>query len=569
METMENTPAPADAGIVFDTASGISEEEQREILAGIEELTGKGRPLPAPEPLKAAAKKRGLLFPLLVNGLALLLLGGGFFALFVFHGQNDVELRENSAELGVTERQLIEEIRKETADQLKEKEREISAMAAKLAGIDTEKQNLQAALETKLEEKERELRRIMEDEFEAERQRLTARNLSEAAIAEEMRKFDEQRILRLNGDLAAYRQQLDAEKTASENNFRQLQEEYRNSLTALQNERSQILEASRAREAALYAQAEKRIGELSSLYEQSSAGLNSAREELSRLTREQEQSGLIERQLNGLYIEVNRQIREGLLTEAAGTLGAMQDFLNTPSFQYIRSLQSRKETHLAAIAILSEMLAALQNREEPPAPVSAAMPAAMPADNSAEITAYENTIAELRAENTRLEQTVSDQRKTISAYSSEGTSLSRQLNEFENTIAGLRDQNKTLEQDLRSRNNETADLKSQVVNLQNQALLREQNLQSRETEMTALKAQAAAQEQRLQNELSALRSQAAAQEQRLQSENAALKSQTEAQARTLAEREAAIAQLNAEKAKAEEDYKNLQNRVEAARGLFE
>ncbi|MDR3138952.1 MAG: hypothetical protein LBT95_04685, partial [Treponema sp.] len=546
MESMENSPVPADAGIVFDTASGISEEEQREILAGIEGLAGKGRPLPAPEPLKGAAKKRGVLFPLLVNGFALLLLGGGFFALFVSHGENALELRENSAELGFTERRLIEEIRQETAGKLKEKEQEISAMMAKLAGIDRELQNLQASLDKKLEDKEGELRRIMGEEFDAERQRLAARNLSEAAIVEEMRKFDEQRILRLNEDLAAYRQQLEAEKTASESNFQRLQEEYRNSLIALQNERSQILEASRAREAALYAQAEKRIGELSALYEQSSAGLNSAREELSRLTQEQEQSVLIERQLNGLYTEVNRQIREGLLREAAGTLGSMREFLNTPFFQYTRPFQSRRESHLAAVGALSEIVAALQNREDPPPP------AAVPADNSAETAAYENTIAGLRAENARLEQAVNDQRQTIAAYTSEGTSLSRQLTEFEKTIAGLREQTRELEQNLRSRNNEAADLKSQVTNLQNQAALREQNLQNRETEMTALKTQAAAQEQRLQNEIAALRTQAAAQEQRLQGELSTLRAQNASQTSMLTEKDASITRLTAERTKLEE-----------------
>lgn len=547
MEAAENLHDPAEAGIVFDTSSGISEEEQREILAGIGGFAGERRLVSPPRPLKEEAKKRGVLFPLLVNVAALLLLGGGFGALFILHDQDVSELREGSAELGVTERRLIEEIRRETTGLIGEKEAEISGMTAKLAGIDRELQNLQATLDKRLTDKEAELRQIMNDELEAERQRLAARDLSEAAIAEEMRKFDEQRIARLNADLVAYRRQLDAEKLAAEANFLQLQEEYRNSLAVLQNERSQILENARAREAVLHAQAEKRIGELSALYERSSADLDAAREELSRLALEQERSVLIEGQLNGFYIELNRQIHAGLLDEAAGTLGTMGEFLNTPSFQHIPSLRSRREFHLAAIDALSAMVgAARQNREGLAPPIPPAE------DNSAEIAAYENTIAELQAQNSRLEQTLNDQRRAIAAYSSEGTSLSRQITEFENRIDELREQTLALEQDLRTRNSEAADLKGQVASLQTQAALRDQTLRTREQELTALQTRAAAQEQRLQGQI------------------ATLEAQNTTQREQIAAKDQSINELTAQKNKVEEEYRNFRNNVEAAaRGLLE
>jgi chromosome segregation ATPase len=539
MEITGTPREPAETGVIFDTASGISEEEQREILAGIEEAAGEHRLASPPRPLREEAKKRGALFPVLVNIAAVLLLGGGFFALFTFHNQDVSELREGTAELGLTERRLIEEIRKETAGRISEKEREISGMMAQLAGVDTELQNLQAAADKRLSDKENELRQAMSSAFDAERQRLVARNMSEAAIAEEMRKFDEQRIAQLNTDLAAYHRQLDAEKTAAESNFRRLQEEYRNSLAALQNERGQILEASRAREAALYAQAENRIGELSGLYERSSADLNTAREELSRLAAEQERSALIEGQLNGYYIEVNRQIREGSFDEAAGTLESMEEFLNTPAFQYIRSLQSRKEFHMAAInALLSMVREAQQNRGGfvPPAP-----------DVSGEIAAYENTIGELRDQNTRLEQTLDDQRRTIAAYRSEGTSLGRQISDFETRIGELRKQAETLSETVKARDSDLGGLKDQVAALQNQNSVQTQTLRTRETELTAARTQVAAQEGQINT----------------------LRAQNDEQKTRLEEKDTAIAQLNTEKTKAEEEYRNLLNTVNAARNLFE
>jgi chromosome segregation ATPase len=471
------------AGFVFDAASGISEEEQREILAGINSIAEKNRRSLAADKAALPAGKKGSMFPLLVNISAVLILAGGFLLLSLFQGQEEVRVREGAAVYNPAERVLIEEIRRETSSRLEAKENEISLMASKLTGVDTELQELQASVETMMGEKETELRKEMGEAFDAERRRLVDQNLSEAAIAERMRLFDAERIAKMNTELADYRQRLDAERAASESNLQKLQEDYRTNLATLQNERSQILESSRAREAALHAQLEARTRELAAVSEQSQAALSSARSELERLSGEQEKAGLVESQLGGYYAAVNNHIRAGRLGEAAETVQVMREFLNTPAFQNLRAIQSRKELYVSAADTLDFMIDEARKNS---APGVSQRPGALEAGE------LERAVTELQNRNARLEETVAGLNRTIAAYSSQGSDLGQRIAEIEGSAAALRTLNQALEQAAAERENTIAALQAQ-----NAALT--QTVAARDSSISALQAENASQVETIAN----------------------------------------------------------------------
>jgi chromosome segregation ATPase len=457
MEQMNSLPAAGspgfeNAGFVFDASSGISEEEQREILAGINSMAEKNRRSLSADKAVLPPGKKGSVFPVLVNAAAVLILGGGFFLLSVFHGQEEVRVREGAAVYNPAERALIEEIRRETSSQLEAKENEISLMSSKLTGVDAELQELQASVETMMGEKEAELRKEMNAAFGAERQRLVDQNLSEAAIAERMRLFDAERIAKMNTELANYRQSLDAERAASESNLQKLQEEYRTNLSSLQNERSQILESSRAREASLYAQLEARTRELTAVSEQSQAALSSARSELERLSGEQEKAAVVESQLAGYYGAVNSHIRAGRLEEAAEAVRGIRDFLNTPAFQSLRAVQSRKDLYLSSADTLDLMIA--EARRNSGGAVSE-RPGALEAGE------LERAVTELQNRNAQLEETVAGLTRTIAAYNSQGSELGQRIAEIEGSASALRTLNQALEQTVAERERTIAGLQSQ------------------------------------------------------------------------------------------------------------
>ena len=118
MRTTQNQLTDPSGTIVFDTSSGISLEEQQEILAGINAITGSTHIIP--DAVVTKARKNGFIFPLFVNIGAVIVLGLGFYMLSQIHVQDEQTIRDNSSSLGITERKLIQELRQETNPAIEE-----------------------------------------------------------------------------------------------------------------------------------------------------------------------------------------------------------------------------------------------------------------------------------------------------------------------------------------------------------------------------------------------------------------------------------------------------------------
>ena len=338
--------------IVFDASCGISEDEQREILAQINSIAEKNRLSLAAAAESAGkkgkkkrfkAKKSGGFFPVVVNIAAIAALAGGFWALSVFQGRTDAEVREGARVYNSAERALIEEIRKETSSRLEAKENEISLIASKLEGVDAELRNLHSS-----------------------------------------------------------NQELTVEQQAAEDQLRAMQDEYRALLSGLQNERSRILEEARMREASLQAQLESRTRELALVAEQSAVAIDIAQGELDRLSREQAQAASVEAQMGALFANLNAMINENRLEEAAGIISSMRGFLNTPAFQGLRSIQARRELYVQAINSFDTMIDELRRSQ------AALATGIMSLDRSAEAM-----FAELQEKNAQLEQSIAERDRRI------------------------------------------------------------------------------------------------------------------------------------------------------------
>jgi chromosome segregation ATPase len=549
----------AEAGIVIDPNAGISVEEQREILAEINRITARNRLSlngDGPEADKAGkpgksgkkraddagsfkAAKKGGLFPALVNVTALVLLGGGFFFLSSFQGQEEVKIREGDRIYNIAEQALIEEIRRETASQLEAKENEIALMTGKLTGVDTELQELQDSVETMMSDKEAELRKEMSDAFAAERRRLVEQNLSEAAIAERMRLFDAERIAGMNTELANYRQQLDAERAGSEAALKSLQDEYRSSLSSLQHERSQLLESSRAREAALRSQLEAKTRELAAVTEQAQASLSDARSELERLSGDQEKAAVIESQLGGYYALVNDQIRKGLLDEAADTLRIMREYLHTPAFQSLRPIQARRDMYVSSIDILEGVINDLRASK-------AAASAPAPAVNGD----AEQIISDLWRKNAELEESLEAMNKAAAASASTETAFKAQTVDLERRLAAAVSSENTLKTRTAALEQQTAEREKTIAALQSQNGALTQTVAARESSIAAL-----------QSQNGALTQTVAARE----SSIAALQSQNTTLTQTIAARDTTIGELRTRNASQEENIRNLNSQLTTIR----
>jgi hypothetical protein len=99
-----------DFDIEIDSASGISVEEQRDVIANIDAIAGKTGIGAIPKKIKA--RRHGFLLPLFINIAALLALATGLYCMKIFYGEADASIR-SGGELSSVEGKLIEEIRGE------------------------------------------------------------------------------------------------------------------------------------------------------------------------------------------------------------------------------------------------------------------------------------------------------------------------------------------------------------------------------------------------------------------------------------------------------------------------
>jgi len=127
--------------VVFDSSSGIPIEEQKEILTKINGIAEKRRrhlSQSADENEGIKAKNNSAFFPVLVNAAALLILCAGAWFIFFFNGRKDVQVRQGTGGYDLTEKALIDEIRKDSAmtelEQLSKEQDKVAAIDAQLAG---------------------------------------------------------------------------------------------------------------------------------------------------------------------------------------------------------------------------------------------------------------------------------------------------------------------------------------------------------------------------------------------------------------------------------------------------
>jgi len=414
--------------VVFDSKSGISIEEQKEILnringiaennrrllsQGMESKTG-GKKRGAKPVIKA--RKTGAFFPLAVNIAAVIVLCGGAFLLIFFNGRVDAQVRTGTAVYNITERVLIEEIRRETAEKITAKEREIALINFRLEEVDS-------------------------------------------------------RLKLLYSD----NQELSSEQLAARQDLLFMQDSYRAELAVLNEERSQILVDSHSREARLRAQLEERTREFAAAQQKTSSELDSAMSELEHLAGEQEIIAAIDAHLAGGLVVVGDMVQNGEYDQAAQTVENLRLFNNGNSLASARSFQSRREFYNQAINSMEVMIAELRKNsgadagrenwdlQEKTAQLEdtiAEMQKTIDTFNAGSssqtrrLNELEASISTLRNANASLQTTVTEKDRTINSLETERASLTQTVAARDNTVRELQSANSTQEQEITTLRNQ-------------------------------------------------------------------------------------------------------------------
>jgi len=353
--------------VTFDEGTGISAEEQKEIYSQINKIAEKNRlslskgASGSAQSYKIDAKKKDIIFPLVVNAGAIIVLLIGIFLISYINGRKDAEVRTGSAVYDITEKALIEEIRKDTAQKIAAKETEIDSISSRLEDVDAQ---------------------------------LT--------------------------QLHSNNEELTAEQRALQNRLLAMQNAYRQELASLNEERSRILEESRAKEARLRAQLEERAREFAAAQQKTTGELTSAMGELERLSGEQEKAAAMDAQMAGGLAAINALVQNSRYDLADQAVKNLRAYNNQGVFSTSRSYASRREFYNQAIDSVEAMIEEVRKN--------------IGVDKQ-----------DLLAKNTQLEKTVSEMQKTLAAISTDSSGQARRLIELDESVSELRASNSTLQ----------------------------------------------------------------------------------------------------------------------------
>jgi hypothetical protein len=336
-------------------ASGIDAKDRAEISARLNELTRKSRINAEPSTFVVKAKKKGVLMPVIVNLATILGVALAVFFLVRFFGREEAETSDNGVALQSTEGKLIAELKKESASQLDAKDRQIAEIQQRMAELDRQKTDLALSMETRIKARESELKATMAAEIEAERQRLLALGLSEAAVQDRIRKFEAEKNAEFSRQIAAFQKQAEAERSAEEARLAAVRAEYESNMAGLADERKKIQAEAQRREEALRASLDAKAASMAAENAQNLAGLQAAQAELARLEEQKKKAAGADEKVAALYASVKKALDEKRYADAALQAAALRSYLDDPEVLALSSMPARRPADIFASESLGEL----------------------------------------------------------------------------------------------------------------------------------------------------------------------------------------------------------------------
>jgi|GEM_PF-833637 len=328
------------------SSEGISADDRREIEDEIDGVSRRNRLSARPEDFVVRPRRKGFLFPLAVNLLAVAATALAILVLSRVFLQRDVDIASMAASLETAEGKLLRELKRDSESRLLEKDRAIADFQSRIRAIDKERSELASNIDDRVRTKEAELRAILKSEVEAERERLAEERISASARESRLRTYEAEKTAALDRLLSEERAAAEAEKSAAEEKYRQLKDDYQKSVSSLGEERKRLQDESRKREAEIRSQAEVEARALEAQGAAARAGLERARAELSSLADQKAKQSAIEERVLGLYESIRSALRERRYEDAATGAEALASYLSDPELAANPSIKPRRDADL-------------------------------------------------------------------------------------------------------------------------------------------------------------------------------------------------------------------------------
>jgi hypothetical protein len=333
-------------GPVEDSSTIISADDRRNIQGEIDEVSRRNRIAARAEDFIVKPRRKGFVFPLAVNLMAIAVTIGAVLALSQLFGRRDLAISESAASMDTAEGKLLSEYRRDSESKLLEKDKAIADFRSRILSLDKERSDLAANIDEKVKAREADLRSGLQSALDAEKKRLADQGLSATALQARLRSYEAERTAAFDKQLADSRKQAAVEKSAAEDRFSQLKDEYQKSIAGLGDERKRIEDEAKKSEESLRLSMDAKNKQLESQSSAARAGLDQARTELASLEAEQSKAKAEEDRVIGLYGTIRVALQDRRYEDAAAGADALASYLKDPSLLPNASIQDRRNADL-------------------------------------------------------------------------------------------------------------------------------------------------------------------------------------------------------------------------------
>jgi chromosome segregation ATPase len=354
---------PADSG----GGRSITFDEQVEIIGEINNILRKNRMAIRPDTFQYTPRRRGATLPILVNAGAVALTLAAALGIAILFNAGERTLVSHSAELLTAEGQLLQALKKESAEQLGRKDVEIARIQDRLQALARDRDRLKLESQSQLSRREAELKTALERELAAERQKLEREGLKADAVERQLADLQARLAEANQKQIADLRRQAEAELAAKDASLAAMNRQYTESLGVFRQERTELEKKAQQREQELTAQlrektaaAESEVSELSG--------------QLGALNEQRAQERAASDQLLAAYTKVFDSWKASRYDEALRNLGAVRELLSRPSIAGLPAIRSRLPVERSLVEALARLF---ESEKTAAAPQAAGAPAAL------------------------------------------------------------------------------------------------------------------------------------------------------------------------------------------------
>ncbi len=329
----------------------ISQEEKRDLVRQIEGAVSSESIAATSRLIAFKPKNKGILFPVVINSAALVLI-----ALVVFFSAIIYRVRhsEMSLETGTflsTERRILDVFREESERQLEERDKAIVTIQDEVQELDRQIEELKRIMQSSIDNREKELRQAMQDALGSERARLRGQGISEEEIDRRIGELEERMSSEYNRQLEEYMRESAATLKKREEELLEEKEKAEKRLEAASREKDQLIEETRRREAELqekYDSAKTRLREETS----------EAEERFKAISELREKEQLVTDQILGSYAAIITKIENEDFDGAYKDIANLRAMLLDESLDYMPTVVKRRKIELFMVALLEERVEA-------------------------------------------------------------------------------------------------------------------------------------------------------------------------------------------------------------------